>query len=90
MVTSSLSRSLYRSKLHALEEYLEQQTLILDYIKKAKAKAYIALSNDFLDYDPEIIHDYLGALSDRIEILTTMFENLMTIFDDIQLYLTVA
>ncbi|EDP45718.1 hypothetical protein [Rickettsiella grylli] len=89
MVKHSLSRSLDRRKLHELEDYLEQQALILDYIKKAKAKAYIALSNDFLDYDPEIIHDYLGV-SDRLEIITTMFENLMASFDDIQPYLMVA
>lgn len=67
-----------------ITNYLEQQTLILEYLKKAKAKIQISLSDDFLDYDLETIHHYLWALYDRIEITVSMFENLMDIFNKLK------
>lgn len=63
-----------------IENYLEQQTLILEYIKKAEALAIIALSDDFLDYNSRIIHYYLCALSDSLEITLGMFEGLQADF----------
>jgi len=63
-----------------ITEYLEQQNLILEYLKKAHAKIQIALSEDFLDYSDEVIHYYLWSLSDRLEITTNMFENLIDTF----------
>ncbi|MFM2322167.1 MAG: hypothetical protein RLZZ225_320 [Pseudomonadota bacterium] len=66
------------------ENYLEQQALILEYIKKAEALAVIALSDDFLDYDAHIIHYYLCALSDSLEITLHMFERLQDEFTEIK------
>ena len=63
-----------------ITEYLEQQNLILEYLKKARAKIQIALSEDYLDYNDETIHHYLWSLSDRLEITTNMFENLIDTF----------
>lgn len=67
-----------------IENYLEQQTLILEYIKKAEALAIIALSDDFLDYNSHIIHYYLCALSDSLEITLRMFERLQDEFTEIK------
>jgi hypothetical protein len=67
-----------------IANYLEQQTLILEYIKKAAAQAVIALSDDFLDYNSHIIHYYLAALSDSLEITTRMFEGLQDDFMEIK------
>ncbi|HEY2566629.1 MAG TPA: hypothetical protein VGH95_02815 [Candidatus Aquirickettsiella sp.] len=67
-----------------IENYLEQQTLILEYIKKAEAQATIALSDDFLDYNSHIIHYYLYALSDSLEIATRMFEGLQDDFMEVK------
>lgn len=67
-----------------IENYLEQQTLILEYIKKAEALAIIALSDDFLDYNSRIIHYYLCALSDSLEITLRMFEGLQDDFMEIK------
>lgn len=67
-----------------IENYLEQQALILEYIKKAEAQAIIALSDDFLDYNSHIIHYYLCALSDSLEITTRMFEGLQDDFMEIK------
>lgn len=70
--------------LQQIENYLEQQTLILEYIKKAGAQVIIALSDDFLDYNSHIIHYYLCALSDSLEIITRMFEGLQDDFMEIK------
>ena len=67
-----------------IENYLEQQTLILEYIKKAGAQATIALSDDFLDYNSHIIHYYLCALSDSLEVTMRMFEGLQDDFMEIK------
>ena len=67
-----------------IENYLEQQALILEYIKKAEAQAIIALSDDFLDYNPRIIHYYLCALSDILEITLRMFEGLQDDFTELK------
>lgn len=63
-----------------ITEYLEKQNLILEYLKKAHAKIQIALSEDFLDYNDEVIHYYLWSLSDRLEITTNMFKDLVDAF----------
>jgi hypothetical protein len=77
------------SKLSSqITEYLEQQPLILEYLKKARAKAQIALSDELLDFDLEVIHHYLWSLSDRLEITMSMFENLMDVFFKIRDKLT--
>lgn len=79
----------YSNKLSSvIAEYLEKQTLILEYLKKAKAKIQISLSEDFLDYNPEIIHYYLWSLSDRLEITADIFEDLMYVFTDIRKLIT--
>ncbi len=67
-----------------IENYLEQQALILEYIKKVEAQAIIALSDDFLDYNSRIIHYYLCALSDSLEITLRMFEGLQDDFMEIK------
>ncbi len=67
-----------------IENYIEQQTLILEYIKKAEAQATIALSDDFLDYNSRIIHYYLCTLSDILEITLRMFEGLQDEFTEIK------
>ena len=67
-----------------IADYLEKNTLILEHLKKAKAKTQVALSDDFLDYDPEVIHHYLWALHDRLEITLGMFEDLTDSFNTIK------
>ncbi len=71
-----------------IESYSEQQNLILEYLKKTEAQAIIALSDDFLDYDSNIIHYYLCALSDSLEITTRMFEGLQDDFIQIKKYIS--
>lgn len=79
----------YSNKLSSvITEYLEKQTLVLEYLKKAKAKIQITLSEDFLDYNPEIIHYYLWSVSDRLEITTDMYEDLIYVFTDIRKLIT--
>lgn len=78
--TNSLNKLLPQQ----IENYLEQQTLILEYIKKAEAQVIIALSDDFLDYNSRIIHYYLCALSDSLEITLRMFEGLQDEFTEIK------
>ncbi|MDQ5900041.1 MAG: hypothetical protein WAW84_01310 [Candidatus Rickettsiella isopodorum] len=81
MANVILDRFNVSSKLSSeIEEYLEKQMLILEYLKKARSKAQVALSDDFLDYEPEIIHHYLWSLGDRLEITTSMFEGLVDVF----------
>lgn len=63
---------------------LNQQILILEYIKKAKAKTQVALGDDFLDYDKEVICHYLWALSDRLEITVIMAEELVNHLSEIR------
>ncbi|TLY48706.1 MAG: hypothetical protein E6K54_01560 [Gammaproteobacteria bacterium] len=75
---------LNKTLLQQIENYLEQQALILDYIKKAEAQAIIALSDDFLNYNSHIIHYYLCALSDILEIILGMFEGLQDDFTEIK------
>ena len=70
--------------LQQIENYLEQQALILDYIKKIEAQAIIALSDHFLNYNSHIIHYYLCALSDILEIILAMFEGLQNEFTKIK------
>ena len=78
--SNSIDRSDLPIKLPSeIAEYLEQQNLILEYLRKARAKSQIALSDDFLDYNPEIIHHYLWSLCGRLEIITRMFEGLIDI-----------
>lgn len=85
MVANSIDRFNLPSKLSfEITNYLEQQTLILEYLRKAKAKIQVSLSDDFLDYDFETIHHYLWGLNDRIEITVSMFENLMDIFNKLK------
>jgi hypothetical protein len=40
------------------------------------AKIQIALSEDFLDYNDEVIHYYRWSLSDSLEITTNIFKDL--------------
>lgn len=67
-----------------VEDYIERQTLLLEFIKKAKAQACITLSDDFLDYDTDVIHYYLWVLSDILELTTIMLENLIDDFMEIK------
>jgi hypothetical protein len=70
-----------------VEDYIERQTLLLEFIKKAKAQACVALSDDFLDYDTDVTHYYLWALSDSLELTTTMLENLIDDFMEIKKFI---
>lgn len=67
-----------------MESYIEQQTLILEYFKKAQAQAHVSLSDDFLDFKYEDIYHYLWSLSDRLEITTRMYEGLIDEFLEIR------
>ena len=44
----------------------------------------IALSEDFLAYNDEIFHYYLCSLSDRLEITTHVFRDLIEAFLEIK------
>jgi hypothetical protein len=70
--------------LSRVEEYQEQQELILESLKKIEAQAYITLSDDFLNYNPQIIHYYLCALSNNIEIAIHRLEGLHDNFTEIK------
>lgn len=70
--------------LPRVESYIEQQTLILEYLKKAQAQAHVSLSDDFLDFNHEDIYHYLWSLSDRLEITTSMYEGLIDNFLEIR------
>lgn len=39
-----------------IENYVAQQALILDYLRKAKAQATLVLSDNFLDYNSHTIN----------------------------------
>jgi hypothetical protein len=67
-----------------IEAYQEQQELILESLKKIEAQAYVALSDDFLNYNSHVIHYYLCALSNNIEIATHGFEGLYDDFIEIK------
>ncbi len=45
---------------------IEQQEALFIRLIKAEAMAHIAMNDDFLDYEPSIIHAYLWGLSDII------------------------
>jgi hypothetical protein len=66
--------------LSQVDDYQEQQGLILESLKKIEAQAYVALSDDFLNYNSHVIHYYLCALSNNIEITTHRLEELHDAF----------
>lgn len=70
--------------LSRVEDYQEQQGLILESLKKIEAQAYVALSDDFLNYNSHVIHYYLCALSNNIEITTHRLEGLYDDFIEIK------
>lgn len=45
---------------------IEQQEALFICLIKAEAMAHMAMNDDFLDYEPSIIHAYLWGLSDMI------------------------
>lgn len=45
---------------------IEQQEALFMRLTKAEAMAHMAMNDDFLDYEPSIIHAYLWGLSDMI------------------------
>jgi hypothetical protein len=45
---------------------VEQQEALFIRLVKAEAMAHMAMSDDFLDYEPSLIHAYLWGLSDMI------------------------
>jgi hypothetical protein len=65
---------------YQIEDQLEQHVLVLHDLKKAQAQAFVALSDDFLSYKEDIIHDYLGSLSDQLEFILSRVEELLDNF----------
>lgn len=45
---------------------IEQQETLFMHLVKAEAMAHMAMNDNFLDYEPAIIHAYLWGLSDMI------------------------
>lgn len=68
-----------------INQQIDIQENLAEYLYKAEAIANVALSNDFHDYSPSIIHDYIWALCDLInqakslseKSLDELFKNLL-------------
>jgi hypothetical protein len=53
-----------------------------EYLNKAKALTHVAFSDQFIEADPKIIHDYLWQLSDLIDGAIGQLEAILRVRSD--------
>jgi hypothetical protein len=59
---------------------IEQQEALFMRLIKAEVMAHMAMNDDFLDYEPSIIHAYLWGLSDMISEAKILSEKMLNAF----------
>lgn len=60
-----------------LNQQIDSQETLVEFLYKAKALICVTLGRDFLDYDKLTINNYLWILSELIENASSLSENML-------------